>query len=224
MVTFGASTTAPRKDTYIFTDRLRDTLSPEIERLTVINAGVRGNTTVAGRARFQSDVMDHNPDLVIVCLGINDSTCDVWKEPPQDSPRVPLETYLANMAYFCERIQTSGAACLLMTTQPLSWTPRMKEMYGKPPYDPNDPDGFNTTLRSYMGALRLFARERDLPLVDLYAVFQECRDSHGGDLCPWFPDGMHPNDAGHALIAEHLIPAVRRICTMRLTHEAADAC
>lgn len=211
IVTFGASTTAPREDTYIFTDRLRDTLGAEMEALTVINAGVRGNTTEAARERLQSEVLDHQPDLVIICLGINDSTCDVWKDPPQRTPRVPLETYLRNMEYFCDRIRASGAACLLLTTQPLSWTPALKGMYGKPPYAADDPDGFNATLRTYMEALRAFARDRDLPLVDLYSMFQDCRIDRGVDLCQWFPDGMHPNSEGHALIADYLIPEVRRI-------------
>ena len=41
-------------------------------RLKVINKGVSGDTTVSALGRFKSDVLDYNPDVVIVELGAND--------------------------------------------------------------------------------------------------------------------------------------------------------
>ena len=38
----------------------------------VIHAGVGGDTTIGSLRRLQHDVIDHHPDLVTVCLGMND--------------------------------------------------------------------------------------------------------------------------------------------------------
>ena len=40
--------------------------------VSVINAGVSGDTTVNALARFEKEVLAHDPDIVIICLGAND--------------------------------------------------------------------------------------------------------------------------------------------------------
>lgn len=47
------------------------------QRLTIIgNSGIGGNETDAMLARFQTDVLDHNPDLVSILAGTNDDVGD----------------------------------------------------------------------------------------------------------------------------------------------------
>ncbi|UUV19545.1 GDSL-type esterase/lipase family protein [Fusobacteria bacterium ZRK30] len=41
-------------------------------KLKVINKGINGDTTVSALQRFKTDVLDYNPDVVIVELGAND--------------------------------------------------------------------------------------------------------------------------------------------------------
>jgi len=85
-----------------------------------------------------------------------------------------------------------------MTPQPLRWTPKLLKLYGKPPYVPGDEAGLNVLLEEYVKTLREVAREKKVPLVDVYAAFA---DGAGGLL----QDGMHPNDKGHALIYRLLL-------------------
>ena len=40
--------------------------------VNVINAGVGGTIAAQGLERLESQVLSHNPDLVIVCYGLND--------------------------------------------------------------------------------------------------------------------------------------------------------
>jgi len=40
--------------------------------LKIINSGVSGDTTVDARKRFEEDVLEHNPDIVVIELGAND--------------------------------------------------------------------------------------------------------------------------------------------------------
>ena len=41
----------------------------------VINAGVGGDTTRLAFSRFYEDVLSKNPDVVTICLGMNDQAC-----------------------------------------------------------------------------------------------------------------------------------------------------
>ncbi|MBO5007835.1 MAG: GDSL family lipase [Clostridia bacterium] len=40
--------------------------------VNIINAGISGDNAVHGLSRLQRDVLCHNPDLVVVCFGLND--------------------------------------------------------------------------------------------------------------------------------------------------------
>jgi lysophospholipase L1-like esterase len=78
----------------------------------------------------------------------------------------------------------------------------------KPPYRPDDPDGWNVLLKDYAQSVRRIAKARSVTLVDTYQVFKDYSARDGHDLNDLMIDGMHPNDAGHALIAKHLIMAI----------------
>ncbi|MBI2481241.1 MAG: SGNH/GDSL hydrolase family protein [Planctomycetia bacterium] len=97
-----------------------------------------------------------------------------------------------------------------MTTNPLRWTGRLKELYGKPPYDPAAADGFESPLlASYNERIRRLARELGTGLVDVRAAFEASAASPDHALDDLLLDGMHPNDKGHAIVAEVLVPAIR---------------
>lgn len=41
------------------------------KNIEMINAGISGNTTEQGLERFDRDVLSHNPDIVVICYGLN---------------------------------------------------------------------------------------------------------------------------------------------------------
>ena len=58
-------------------------------------------------------------------------------------------------------------------------------------------------LAEYVGALRQIAQEYQLPVLDLYA--EGVLDPNDPDtLARYVSDGLHPNDAGHVILAEKL--------------------
>ena len=102
------------------------------------------------------------------------------------------------------------AAVILMTTNPVRWTPRLKGLYGKPPYDSKSEDGFEAPLLSaYNEALRGLAREMEVPLIDVRAAYPAFAASHNLTIDQLLIDGLHPNDLGHELVAGLLVPAIR---------------
>lgn len=211
VVAFGASTTAPRGETRIFADRLREALAERGVPVRLLNAGIGGNTTEMARQRFERDVLAHQPDLVVIHLGVNDAAWDVWKDPPATGPRVSVARYVENMTHFVREVRARGGKVILVTPQTLCWTPKMKELYGRPPYVPDDPDGFNVVLREYVQALRALAAREEVPLADAFAAFEAWRQASGRPLQDLLPDGMHPSSEGHALIADVLVPEALRL-------------
>jgi lysophospholipase L1-like esterase len=175
----------------------------------VINAGVGGNSTEDARSRFEKDVLAHQPALTVIQFGINDSAINVWAEPPETQPRVTKSRYVANLEYFIESLRQQNSRIMLMTPNPLRWTAALKTLYGKPPYQPDDPDGFNVTLSPYAASVRLLAKREKLPLIDVYAAFQEYGTRHSMD--DLLLDGMHPNDKGHRLVADLLMAEILKI-------------
>lgn len=201
IVAFGDSTTAPRGPLRVYADILRDELPQRSVQAKVINAGVGGNHTVAARKRFHRDVLDRRPDLVIIQFGINDAAVDVWKKPPATKPRVALKTYKTNLRFFIKSIRDAGGHPILMTPNPLRWTAKLKKLYGKPPYDPDDANGFNLLLQDYAAAVRAIAGEEQVALIDIDRAMKAKID---GLLL----DGMHPNATGHRLVADQLTPVI----------------
>lgn len=208
VVAFGDSLTAPRGPLVTYATLLARELPGRGAAVELLNAGVPGNTTVAARARYKRDVLDRRPDVVLILLGTNDAMVDVWKTPPGTEPRVPPATTAGNLRYFVRAAREAGARPVLLTPVPIRWTDKLKGLYGKPPYDPADPMGLNVTLVTAVEAARAVAREERVPLVDLYAAFVEWGGVPGNALDSLYLDGMHPNDRGHRLAADRLVPVV----------------
>jgi lysophospholipase L1-like esterase len=202
VVAFGDSTTAPRQGITPYAARLASALG-----VTVINAGVPGNNTEQAKVRLEKDVLAHHPSVVIVQFGLNDAAVDLWKKPPESSPRVNVQTYQKNLVFIMDAVRRGGSAVILMTPNPMSWTPKLRELYGKPPYDVTREDGMNAVLPEYLQAVRDLARRENVPLVDVQQAFRD--DPQG--VAALLLDGMHPNDAGHEKITQLLIPVLQRL-------------
>ena len=121
---------------------------------------------------------------------------------------VSPDEYEANLEGFVTALKDQGSKVILMTPNPLRWTDKLKNLYGKPPYDPDDPDGFNLLLTDYAERVRQIAARQDVPLVDSFRLFHEDEEHTVDQL---LLDGMHPNDAGHAIEADALLEIIREM-------------
>jgi acyl-CoA thioesterase-1 len=171
---------------------LQRTLTSPARPVEVINAGIGGNTTADGLARFERDVLDRDPDVVVLMFGLNDS----WIDNGKSSSRLTVDQYRENLLRMIVTLRDLERQVVLMTPNPAI----------APQYDPQR----NRTLRPYVDAVRQLARQQQLELVDLYAYFGEL-GLEGVDLNSLFTDAMHPNPAGQKQIAELLAPRLREL-------------
>ncbi len=155
----------------------------------LINAGIGGNTSEQGRARFDRDVMNKNPDFVIMSFATNDFY-------PEDgvNPRVTVARYKENLHYFIDRIEAAGAVPILMT-------PPFLAEFSQGGSDRYTEGSVNLALDKYVVAMREVASEAGAHLIDMHAVCDS-----GYDLNTFLiADGLHLADQGNQVYTDTIV-------------------
>lgn len=170
-------------------DGLLKAVDPSLH-LRFINMGIGGNTVRDLAARWQMDVLDLHPDYVTVLIGIN----DVWRQ--YDTPEIT-----EGHVYTPEYQETLSR--LVETT-----LPEVKRMVLMTPYiiEPNREDPMRARMDEYGRIVKEIAGKNDIPCVDLQAAFDRyCKEYYPASI-NW--DRIHPNTAGHCIIARALLNAI----------------
>ncbi|NMA47533.1 MAG: SGNH/GDSL hydrolase family protein [Lentisphaerae bacterium] len=153
-----------------------------------LNRGISGNRSKDLVARWQQDCIDLKPDWVSILIGINDT----WRRYDREDP-TSVEDYAANCREFL-RLTRENTKARIILLEPFVL-----------PY-PEDRKAWRVDLDPKINALRLLALEFKAIYVPLDGIMAAaaCR------ACPalWAADGVHPTQAGHALIARHWLKAL----------------
>jgi lysophospholipase L1-like esterase len=165
----------------------------------VVNAGINGNTTDGARTRFERDVLARKPNIVVIQYGLNDQAIRLYRDPVATGTLVAQEQFVGNLRAFVRQLRERGITAILMTPNPMVWTPELGQKYPDGPYLA-PPDGGNRRLERYVESIRALAVEERVPLVDIYRIYTT-RNSLD-DL--FLPDGVHPNEKAYGINADAL--------------------
>ncbi len=88
--------------------------------LTVINAGVSGDTTQTALPRLESDVLAKNPKVVVILLGGNDFF-----------QKIPNDQVMANLTIIIDKILTTGSGAILVNENKIFATRPLFEKLAK---------------------------------------------------------------------------------------------
>lgn len=219
VVAFGDSTTALRGPLKVYAQVLQEELPKRgIPVTKVVNSGIGGHTTADAARRFEKDVLAHKPDIVIIQFGLNDGSIDLWRNPKAKDPRVSVAEYRRNLEQMIASLKLRGVHVILMSFNPMRWTPKLKEMYGKPPYKPDDPDGFNVVLQDYLTTVREIAKQEKVSFLDVYAMYDKFPKETGRSVDTLLPDGVHPNDEGQRMVADLILEEIAKLKEQRDLH------
>jgi len=160
------------------------------QRIRVVNMGTSGNTVRDLKARWQSDVLDLQPDWLSVMIGIN----DVWRQfdsPLQGEDHVTLDEYESTLNE------------LLRVT-----APTLKGLVLMTPYviEPNRGDAMRKTMDAYGQVVRQLAARYQAHFVDTQAAFDAVLAHVHPMALAW--DRVHPNRTGHTILARAFLQAV----------------
>jgi lysophospholipase L1-like esterase len=173
---------------------LRERTGREIR---VINAGVNSDITTLALERIERDVLSHQPHIVTVMFGVNDAGFFRPDGPPADTPRVAEDEFRENLLQIVRRIRESGAIPVLVTHLPMSPSYPLADL---PAYVEN---GLNYLVDRYAEIVRQVASEMVVSLIDTHRYFSDHPETQ-----EYLPDGIHPNEKGHEVIASLFVPVL----------------
>jgi lysophospholipase L1-like esterase len=218
IVAFGDSTTASAKDwapeiQEVYADCLPRRLRAAGFEAQVHNAGIGDTTTRDAVERLDRDVRSHGPDIVIVQFGINDSWIDI--DLGSTRPRLTRAEFRNNLRLIVRVLGEDGVHVVLMTPNSMRWSdPYYIKAFKEHPgfLDTADERGIDRLLEQYAGDVRAVAKSERVALVDVYQAFEAYGRRAGRSVNDLLlaGDGIHPNQAGQALVCRLLSEELSR--------------
>ena len=143
-----------------------------------INRGISGQTSEQMVLRFHQDVIDLHPAAVILLAGTN----DIAENTGPMTPEMTLNDLRA-MLEMAREHNIKLIVCSILPASEFWWHP-----------------GLNPApkVRTWNDQLKAWAESEHLIWVDYYTPMA---DEQGGLKAALSPDGVHPNQAGYAIMA-----------------------
>ena len=170
--------------------------------LAVYNAGVPGDTTLELLKRFNRDVAQYEPDLVLLLAGANDMF--------YPGHMLGIEACRRNMNALLDRVRNIGAESIIMTV------PRFVEslMIENYPATLEHPLSICERLADLNELIKSLADERGIPLVDVFSLIDPVDDSAESLMLnpanSQRRDGMHFTAAGCSRVAHGVYEVIKR--------------
>lgn len=163
--------------------------------VNVINAGIGGITAAGSVERMDRQVLSHNPDLIIVCFGLNDVGGD-------------LQTYLSSLRIIFEKCKNCGADVIFMTPNMLNTyvaddTPKQHRDFAKITAEWQNSGKMDLFMKS---AVQL-AYEMGVEVCDCYSEWKKLSETH--DTTQLLINRInHPSPQMHELFADALFEII----------------
>ena len=162
-----------------------------------INRGIGGQTTSQMLVRFRQDVIDLQPKVVVILAGTNDIA--------GNSGPITNENIEANLASMAELAKAHGIRMIFASILPVNnYTPQSQEFFASRP--PERILALNAWLKDY-------CEKNDLTYLDYFSAMVDDKGLLKRDLAN---DGLHPNQAGFAVMAPMAEKAIEKGLTPSL--------
>lgn len=158
---------------------------------TIYNRGISGNRIIDLYARIRKDIINLNPDVMSILIGVN----DVWHEFAFGGNNgVDPEKFYKFYSMLIEEVKEALPDIKIMILEPftLPGTGNM-EYYSE----------FRLEVEKRAEKAKAIAEKFSLPFVELQKYFDELAKTTPADM--WLRDGVHPTAAGHGIIKREWI-------------------
>jgi len=174
------------------------------QSIEIVNAGISGQKAPDMLARFKKDVVDKQPQIVTLSVGVN----DVWHNfhdfsadkriaDGNSGQGVPKDKYIADLEAMIDLAQKNSITIILVS----------------PTLVYEDLDcAENKRVEEYIGAAERLAKRKRVQYINLHKVFKSAVSAYqkaaGKQQLLLTSDGVHMNDAGNALMAAQILRAM----------------
>jgi len=151
----------------------------------IVNAGIPGTRSDAGRSRLPGELSRHRPAYALILYGTND-----WNEP---ACRSSFQCYTVEMLRdMVQDTRSAGAHPIVGTIPPVN-----------PQYADRSPTERNDWVRRMNELIRQMAAQERAQVAEIHGDFMR-----QASLPPLFFDFLHPNDAGYQIIQQAFFRAI----------------
>jgi len=163
--------------------------------VNIINASIGGTCALEGLQRLETQVLNHNPDLVIVCFGLNDVNGK-------------LEVYLDSLKQIFKKCKGAGADVIFMT-------PNMLNTSVAEDTPPSIVDYAKHTAKlqtqgrmdEYIYSAKKLAEDMDITVCDCYSKWKKLSETQ--DITMLLANRInHPVSEMHKLFADSLYETI----------------
>lgn len=159
---------------------------------TIFNLGVSGNSSDDVLARFEDETKARATEELafVVAIGVNDARTKAginYSDPTRYKQNLGEILRLAKQ-HSSKILFVGLTPCVEERSNPVSW---------------GDTGYTNGRIREFDNTLREFCQESQVPFVEVYEPFAKAEAE--SEL---LPDSLHPNDKGHQLVADLVMPSL----------------
>jgi lysophospholipase L1-like esterase len=163
------------------------------KNITVLNRGISGDTVANLRSRWSDDALALKPDWLSLKIGIND-----LNQTLSGQADLPPEKFEENYDYILAQTVKRLPNCKLLLLEPFFMSrDSLKESYRA---------RVLRTIPGYIDVVRRMSQKYKTRLVKTHDLFQAQLKHH--PLSVFSHEPVHPNSAGHLLMAEAVYNAL----------------
>ena len=175
----------------------------------LIGKGISGDKVSDLLTRYKKDVIDLNPDIVFIYIGIN----DVWHKYDFGTGS-DIDLYENGLRQIISEIQKIGSKVVLCTPTVIGENYgdfTLANQYVEQYRDAKTMESMNNDLDAFSDVVRNLSSEYNTGLIDLRKIFMSYISENNPSNNPsgiLTYDGVHLNDQGNKLIADQMVPFI----------------
>ena len=172
------------------------------DKFELVGKGIGGNKVSDLLTRYKSDVIDLNPDIVFIYIGIN----DVWHKYDFGTGS-DIDLYEKGLRTIISDIKSLGSKIVLCTPTVIGENTG-DFVLGNQFKDVETMEKMNGDLDTFSEVVRKLSNEYETELLDLRKIFMDylAENNINNDAAGILTtDGVHLNEKGNKLIADQMI-------------------
>ena len=172
------------------------------DKFELVGKGISGNKVSDLLTRYKSDVIDLNPDIVFIYIGIN----DVWHKYDFGTGS-DIDLYEKGLRTIISDIKSLGSEIVLCTPTVIGENTG-DFVLGNQFKDVETMEKMNGDLNTFSEVVRKLSNEYETELLDLRKIFMDylAENNINNDAAGILTtDGVHLNKQGNKLIADQMI-------------------